>query len=107
MLNVLFFNLHSIFLLILKTILFVLDLGETIVNRSVVALLNGTTLWHMHKPLPDSCNLELLHLQVQQPGLVNKTYWRTCSFLLGAIASSSFKDNVKINLHSFPSPNGT
>lgn len=83
-----------------------LDLGETFVNRSVVALLNGTTLWHMHKPIPDSCKLELLHFNIAQPALVNKAFWRTCSFLLGALANNSFKDKVNITLHSFPSPNG-
>ncbi|KAL3287776.1 hypothetical protein HHI36_002238 [Cryptolaemus montrouzieri] len=80
-------------------------LSESITKRSVVALINDTTLWHMHKPLPDSCKLELLHYHIQQPNLVNKVYWRTCSFLLGALINSAFKDNVEVKLHSFPSPN--
>lgn len=75
-------------------------------NRSVVALLNGDALWHMHKPIPDTCKLELLHFKVAQPAIVNKAFWRTCSFLLGALASEAFKDNVDVQLHSFPSPNG-
>lgn len=83
-----------------------LDLGEKFLERSAVALINNTTLWHMHKPLPDNCNLELLHFHIQQPALVNKTFWRTCSFLLGAMASNAFKDKVSVTLHSFPSPNG-
>ncbi|XP_018333096.1 39S ribosomal protein L39, mitochondrial [Agrilus planipennis] len=80
-------------------------LGEMLVNRSAVALVNGETLWHMHRPLVDSCKLELLHYKMAQPSLVNKAFWRTCSFLLGAVAVNSFKDQVKVCLHSFPSPN--
>lgn len=82
-------------------------MGDSICNKSVVALLNGETLWHMHKPLPDSCKIEFLHYHVSNPALVNKTFWRSCSFLLGAVVSEAFKDNVKLYLHSFPSPNGT
>ncbi|XP_022912896.1 large ribosomal subunit protein mL39 [Onthophagus taurus] len=80
-------------------------INETISKRSAVALLNGDTLWHMHKPLPDSCKLELLHFKIDQPIGVNKAFWRTCSFLLGALAKQTFKDNVEVILHSFPSPN--
>lgn len=75
-------------------------------NKAAVALLNGDTLWHMHKPIPDSCKLELLHFTIEQPALVNKAFWRTCSFILGAVASNAFKDNVNLQLHSFPSPIG-
>ncbi|XP_057664271.1 39S ribosomal protein L39, mitochondrial [Diorhabda carinulata] len=80
-------------------------LGDQLRNKAVVGLLNGETLWHMHKPLPDSCRLNFLHYHSQNPTLVNKTFWRSCSFLLGAVASQAFKDNVKVCLHSFPSPN--
>lgn len=87
-------------------ILSCLDLGEKFAERSVVALLNGESLWHMHRPIPDSCKLELLHYQVENPLLVNKTFWRSCSFLLGAVVKDAFKDNINLYLHSFPSPNG-
>lgn len=76
-----------------------------VANRSAVALVNGETLWHMHKPLEDSCSLQLLHYNIPQPAVVNKAYWRTCSFLLGAVINNCFKDNVNVQLHSFPSPN--
>ncbi|KAL1514083.1 hypothetical protein ABEB36_003403 [Hypothenemus hampei] len=79
-------------------------LGEKFKNGSVVALLNKNHLWHMHKPLPDSCILELLHYQIPNPHVVNKVFWRTCSFLLGAVVSDAFKENVEVHLHSFPSP---
>lgn len=85
---------------------FVSDLGDMYKNRSAVALLNGDTLWHMHKPLPDACTLQLLHYNIPQPAAVNKSFWRTCSFLLGAVINSAFKDNVDVQLHSFPSANG-
>lgn len=60
----------------------------------------------MHKPLPDNCKLELLHFNIPQPAVVNKAFWRTCSFFLGAVATRAFKDKVDVQLHSFPSPNG-
>ncbi|XP_076267412.1 mitochondrial ribosomal protein L39 [Rhynchophorus ferrugineus] len=80
-------------------------LGDKFKDRSAVALLNHNTLWHMHKPLPDSCILELLHYQIPNPSAVNKAFWRTCSYLLGAVAKEAFKDNIEFHLHSFPSPN--
>lgn len=87
-------------------VFFVTDLGEKFRERAVVALLNGESLWHMHRPIPDSCKLELLHYLIENPLLVNKTFWRSCSFLLGAVLTNAFKDSVKLHLHSFPSPNG-
>ncbi|XP_066145861.1 large ribosomal subunit protein mL39 [Euwallacea fornicatus] len=80
-------------------------LGDKVRNRSVVALINQSSIWHMHKPLPDSCVLDFLHYRSPNTSIVNKVFWRTCSFLLGAIAYNAFKSNVKLNLHSFPSPN--
>ncbi|XP_030751079.1 39S ribosomal protein L39, mitochondrial [Sitophilus oryzae] len=80
-------------------------LGDKIRDRSVVALLNGKTLWHMNRPLSESCILELLHYNFPNPAAANKVFWRTCSFVLGAVASDAFKDNIEIHLHSFPSPN--
>lgn len=80
-------------------------LGDKIRDRSAVALIDHKTLWHMHKSLPDSCTLELLHYNIPNPSVVNKVFWRTCSFLLGAVASDAFKSDVECHLHSFPSPN--
>ncbi|XP_060529512.1 large ribosomal subunit protein mL39 [Cylas formicarius] len=79
-------------------------IGDKIVERSVVALVDKKTLWHMHKPIPESCTLELLHYHMPNPSAVNKIFWRTCSFLLGAVASDSFKSGIEFHLHSFPSP---
>lgn len=80
-------------------------INEKVMNNAAVALVNNEVLWHMHKPLPDSCKLEFLHYNHPQPGGVNKAFWRTCSFLLGAVASQAFKDKVDVQLHSFPIPN--
>lgn len=60
----------------------------------------------MHRPIPDNCKLEFLHFHSPNPALVNKAFWRSCSFLLGSVAMNAFKDNVNVHLHSFPSPNG-
>ncbi|KAK4885933.1 hypothetical protein RN001_002204 [Aquatica leii] len=80
-------------------------LGEVVANRSALALINGETIWHMHRPIPESCSLELLHYNITQPAVVNKAFWRTCSFILGAVINNAFKENVHVQLHSFPSPN--
>ncbi|XP_018569116.1 39S ribosomal protein L39, mitochondrial [Anoplophora glabripennis] len=80
-------------------------LGDNVRNKVVVALLNHETLWHMHKPLPGPCKLELLHYHLPNPASVNKTFWRSCNFILGAVISNAFKDDVSLYLHSFPSPN--
>lgn len=80
-------------------------MSEMLMNRSVLALLDGTTLWDMHRPLKANCQLELLHFKIADPYHVNKAFWRSCSILLGAMAENSFKDNVRVKLHSFPSPN--
>nr|CAG4643376.1 EOG090X0A3R [Ilyocryptus agilis] len=82
-------------------------LGELLTKRSVVAEVDGE-LWDMHRPLQSDCSLKLLHIKVEDPHLasmVNKVFWRSCSFLLGAVVQGSFKDNVAVQLHSFPSAN--
>ncbi|XP_063696297.1 large ribosomal subunit protein mL39 [Culicoides brevitarsis] len=79
-------------------------LGETHCQRSALALLDGTIPWDMHRPLPNSCTLELLNFTVEDPRHVNKAFWRTCSFMLGAALTTAFKESAKLNLHSFPTP---
>nr|CAD7413186.1 unnamed protein product [Timema poppensis] len=79
-------------------------MSEMLMRRSALALVDKT-LWDMHRPLESGCQLELLHFKDPDPYHVNKAFWRTCSFLLGAVAEKIFKDNVSVKLHSFPSPN--
>ncbi|XP_055691660.1 39S ribosomal protein L39, mitochondrial [Lutzomyia longipalpis] len=74
-------------------------------KRSALALIDGNIPWDMHRPLPDSCTLQLLTFTSPDPHHVNRAFWRTCSFLLGAVLSSTFKDEAHLQLHSFPSPN--
>lgn len=81
------------------------DLSEVMVERSALAAVNGH-VWDMKKPLEDDCVVELLHFHLSDPFNVNKAFWRTCSFMLGAALDSIFKDDRFIELHSFPAPNG-
>lgn len=82
-----------------------LDLSETHCKRSALALIDSNTPWDMHRPLTDSCTLQLLNFTIHDPSIVNRAFWRTCSFLLGAALTNAFKDQANLNLHSFPSPN--
>lgn len=79
-------------------------ISEGIIKVSALALVDGS-VWDMHRPLVSDCKLELLNLQSPKKNAVNYAFWRTCSFLLGAVVNTSFKDDVKVHLHSFPVPN--
>ncbi|XP_022119657.2 39S ribosomal protein L39, mitochondrial [Pieris rapae] len=79
-------------------------LSEWHADTSALALLDGTVYWDMHKPLTDSCSLELQNFNVPEPQQVNKAFWRSCSLVLGACVTAAFKDNVPVKLHSFPGP---
>ncbi|KAL4708928.1 hypothetical protein ACJJTC_014956 [Scirpophaga incertulas] len=79
-------------------------LSEWHMDSSALAVIDGTNYWDMHRPLHDNCTLELQTFTSEQPQQVNKAYWRTCSFLLGACALTAFKDSVPVILHSFPGP---
>ncbi|KAJ8882076.1 hypothetical protein PR048_018564 [Dryococelus australis] len=76
------------------------------VQRSALAQVDEDALWDMHRPLESSCQLRLLHFKDADPHHVNKAFWRTCCFMLGAVAERLFKDSVLVQLHSFPSPSG-
>ncbi|XP_037024114.1 39S ribosomal protein L39, mitochondrial [Bradysia coprophila] len=80
-------------------------LGEMHCNRSALALIDSHTPWDMHRPLQDSCTLQLLNFMISDPQLVNRVFWRSCSFMLGAVLQGCFKDEAHLHLHSFPSPN--
>ncbi|VVC93473.1 39S ribosomal protein L39, mitochondrial isoform X2 [Leptidea sinapis] len=73
-------------------------------ESSVLALLDGTIHWDMHRPLTENCTLELQNFTVSDPHQVNKAFWRSCSLVLGACATVAFKDTVAVKLHSFPGP---
>jgi len=82
-------------------------LGEMLLKRSIVALVNGK-LWDLNKPLVEDCELELIHLEDQDPARIhqaNKIFWRSSAFMLGLVIDSSVKDDVAVHLHSYPSIN--
>lgn len=78
-------------------------LSEMLTERSALALVNGQ-LWDMHRPLEEDCSVELLHFHCEDPFHVNRVFWRSCSFLLGAAIDSAFKQDMFVTLHSFPPP---
>nr|SVE88783.1 EOG090X0A3R [Daphnia sinensis]SVE89407.1 EOG090X0A3R [Daphnia sinensis]SVE90027.1 EOG090X0A3R [Daphnia sinensis] len=82
-------------------------INEQLLKRSVVAEVNGE-IWDMHRPIPTDCTLKLLHMKpedLHQATLVNKAFWRSCSFLLGAVVEGAFQDEISVCLHSFPPAN--
>lgn len=79
-------------------------LTEGVVKVSALALVDDVP-WDMQKPLTSNCTLKVLNLQSPENIVVNNAFWRTCSFLLGAVIDSSFKSDVTVHLHSFPVPN--
>lgn len=85
--------------------LFIPDIGEKYCRLSALALLDNHTPWDMRRPLEESCTLQLLNFTSPEPHLANKAFWRTCSFLLGAVLQKSFKEEAGLFLHSFPKPN--
>lgn len=82
----------------------ILDLSETHCNNSPLALINNQVPWDMHRPLEDSCTIQLLNFKMTDPSIVNRAFWRTCSFLLGAVMQKTFKEDAGLQLHSFPYP---
>jgi len=80
-------------------------INETKCNTSVVALVDNKILWDMHRPLDRGCTLQLLNFRMNDPKDVNRVFWRSCSFLLGAVMQRTFKESSGLFLHSFPSPN--
>ena len=43
-----------------------IDLSELLMNRSVVALVNGK-VWDMNRPLEENCELKFLHFKDEKP----------------------------------------
>ncbi|XP_015928160.1 large ribosomal subunit protein mL39 [Parasteatoda tepidariorum] len=75
---------------------------ESLCQRSVLAEVNGE-LWDMHRPLTDNCELRFLNFNTS-PEILNKVFWRSCSFLLGMAIERAFKDKYFVKLHSWPKP---
>lgn len=84
---------------------FILDISETKCQTTVLALLDNKKLWDMHRPLENSCTVQFLNFRMSEPNDVNKVFWRSCSFMLGAVMQRTFKESSGLFLHSFPIPN--
>jgi len=78
-------------------------LSEVEKDRAALALVNGH-IWDMTRPLEEDCTVELLHFHIEDPFHVNRAFWRSCSFLLGAAIESAFREDIFVQLHSFPPP---
>ncbi|XP_052804823.1 39S ribosomal protein L39, mitochondrial-like [Mya arenaria] len=74
---------------------------EYLMKRSVVALVNGQP-WDMHRPLEENCSLEFKHMLEVDTKLVNEVFWRSGAFALGHVLETAFKDDVYVELCSFP-----
>lgn len=78
-----------------------------LIKRSGLALIDGTHLWDMHRPLESDCEIDFMHAQyLPDPYHFNRAYWRSCSLILGAVITKAFREDIQPTLHSFPSPNG-
>ncbi|XP_014242909.1 39S ribosomal protein L39, mitochondrial [Cimex lectularius] len=81
-----------------------LHISQFVAGRSALAIVDNQTPWDMHRPFEESCHLNFLGFNDSDPYLVNKAFWKSCSFLLGAVINTAFSDHIKVTLHSFPSP---
>uniref|UniRef100_A0A194ANW7 TGS domain-containing protein n=1 Tax=Pinctada fucata TaxID=50426 RepID=A0A194ANW7_PINFU len=78
-----------------------MHIGEHITQKSALAIVNDE-LWDMHRPLTEDCTLQLLHFQDDDPTSLNKAFWTSCSFLLGHMLETAFKDQYYVQLCGFP-----
>lgn len=80
-----------------------MHIQELLMTRSALALVDGEP-WDMHRPLHSSCQLQFLHFQDENPTAVNIAFWRSCSFILGYVLETAFKNEHYVELCSFPKP---
>lgn len=52
-------------------------LSEGHCKRAALALIDGSVAWDMHRPLQESCTLQLLTFNVTEPHVVNKCAYTT------------------------------
>lgn len=62
-------------------------------------------MWDVHRPIEEACTLQLLNFKGIDPFAVNNVFWRSCSFVLGAVLQRALKSEIGLFLHSFPRPN--
>lgn len=80
-----------------------MHIHESLCDRSTLAEVNGKP-WDMHRPLTEDCELRMFNFH-SAPEILNKVFWRSCSFLLGLVIERAFKDQHFVDLHSWPKPN--
>uniref|UniRef100_A0A8C4N6A6 Large ribosomal subunit protein mL39 n=1 Tax=Eptatretus burgeri TaxID=7764 RepID=A0A8C4N6A6_EPTBU len=78
-----------------------MHISEWLSKRSVVALVDDRP-YHMLRPLHADCSLSLLNFVGERLEEVNKAYWRSCAFILGAVLESAFKDEFAVTLLRAP-----
>ena len=49
----------------------IVDISELLMERSVLALVNGEP-WDMHRPIETDCSVKFLHFKDDDPLLVNE-----------------------------------
>jgi len=81
-----------------------MHINENIVKQAVLAMVDDQP-WDMHRPLIKNCDLKFLYFTDEDPYLVNKAYWRSCSFVLGNILEIALKAEHSVLLHSWPAVN--
>ncbi|XP_060828905.1 large ribosomal subunit protein mL39 [Bombus pascuorum] len=78
-------------------------ISEGVSKVSALAMVDGLP-WDMNRPLLENCELKFLNLLSPENKIVNSAFWRTCSFILGAVVDMAFKPEITAHLHSFPIP---
>ncbi|XP_071872174.1 mitochondrial ribosomal protein L39 [Bombus fervidus] len=78
-------------------------ISEGVSKVSALAMVDGLP-WDMNRPLLKNCELKFLNLLSPENKIVNAAFWRTCSFILGAVIDMAFKPHITVHLHSFPIP---
>ena len=79
-------------------------LSSVLASRSALALIDDQYISDLNRPLERDCSLKFLHFLEDNCEEQNRAYWRTCSFLLGYLLETSFKETHLIELCSFPPP---
>ena len=79
-------------------------LSSILSDRSCLALIDNEQIWDMNRPLQGDCSVKFLHFLEENCEEQNRAYWRTCSFILGYLLESSFKEKYLVELCSFPPP---
>ncbi|KAM9088657.1 large ribosomal subunit protein mL39 isoform 1-T1 [Megaptera novaeangliae] len=78
-----------------------MHLSEWYCRKSILALVDGQP-WDMYKPLTKSCEIKFLTFKDDDPGEVNKAYWRSCAMMMGCVIERAFKDEYVVSLVRAP-----